>query len=78
MQQAMNWDDLRWFGLPGMFMAGIVCDALLAALAYAQYGPGGPPAGRNEQAGLARPASDTVKHSEARPIAGNPFDAARI
>ena len=78
MRQAMNRDEMRWFGLPGMFMAGIVCGARFAALAYAQYGPGGPRAGRYEQAGLARPASDTLTRGEAPPNAGNPFGAARI
>lgn len=27
----------RWFGLPGAFMAGIVCGALIAAVGYAQW-----------------------------------------
>lgn len=29
----------RWFGLPGMFMAGILCGALIAAIGYARHGP---------------------------------------
>ncbi len=29
----------RWFGLPGMFMAGILCGALIAAVGYALRGP---------------------------------------
>ena len=28
----------RWFGLPGMFMAGILCGALIAAIGYARHG----------------------------------------
>ncbi len=32
----------RWFGLPGMFMAGILCGALIAAIGYARHGAAGP------------------------------------
>jgi hypothetical protein len=32
----------RWFGLPGMFMAGILCGALIAAAGYSRHGAAGP------------------------------------
>lgn len=32
----------RWFGLPGMFMAGILCGALIAAVGYSRHGSAGP------------------------------------
>ena len=31
----------RWFGLPGMFMAGILCGALIAAIGYSRHGTTG-------------------------------------
>jgi len=33
--------DSIWFGLPGTFMAGCICGALIAAVGYAHFDPDG-------------------------------------
>jgi len=63
----------RWFGLPGMFMAGILCGALIAAAGYSRHGASGPALDRHLRSWLEKaPGQPSSRPQSGKRLVGDP------